>query len=162
MATIRQFFRTIGRFFYWGWKLRNNYDFDYQYLEDIIYLKLKRMENQFKNGPTEWGWDLRNSPPKMRLGRVFKQCVELSRRLVEEDYSKHSDAILEQKYGQYIYLDKPEKGLWFRREKLTTEDIKQKYYKDARRLNKSDEKREQSDREELHRLLGKYGRHFWD
>lgn len=44
-------FRMIGRIFFWGWHLRNSYDWDYIYLDEIIYLKLKRMKRVMESDP---------------------------------------------------------------------------------------------------------------
>ncbi len=161
MATIRQFIQTIGRFFFWGWKLRNSYDWEFSYLDQMIHLKLKRMLKQFQNGPTVWGKDLNNNPPKQQLGRVFKRCVELSRRLSEHDYSEYTEKILDEKWGEYSR--NPCRGeSWFTRVKVKTPADKKKCNKDILRYYAKSEKQQQSERIELHRLLGKYGDRFWD
>jgi len=46
---MRLLFETIKRFFYWGWALRNNRDWDNTFLDEIILLKLQRMRACFNS-----------------------------------------------------------------------------------------------------------------
>lgn len=43
MINLYNLWCKIKRFFYWGWKLRNSYDWDHSYFYEIIYLKLDSM-----------------------------------------------------------------------------------------------------------------------
>lgn len=46
---MRRLIEQIKRFFYWGWKLRNSFDWDNGFLEEMILLKLKRMRACFNS-----------------------------------------------------------------------------------------------------------------
>lgn len=78
---IRNFFRAIKRFFYWGWKLRNNYDWDYSYIYQVLHLKLRRMYDDMTKRNITFGTDKNSSNMK----RLLEAC-ELSKRLYETNY----------------------------------------------------------------------------
>jgi len=46
---MRRLIEQIKRFFYWGYKLRNSFDWDNGFLEEMILLKLKRMRTCFNS-----------------------------------------------------------------------------------------------------------------
>jgi hypothetical protein len=76
---------TIKRFFFWGWKLRNNHDWDGAYMYEIIYIKLSRMYDCFlKDGHCMWN----DGSDKIGMRRL-SECKELARRLREESYHKY-------------------------------------------------------------------------
>lgn len=54
---MKHYLQNIRMFFYWGWKLRNNHDWDYSYLFDMITLKLERMNKELLNSLVDWEHD---------------------------------------------------------------------------------------------------------
>lgn len=48
-VAMRRLIEQIKRFFYWGYKLRNSFDWDNGFLEEMILLKLKRMRACFNS-----------------------------------------------------------------------------------------------------------------
>jgi len=82
---IIQLYETIKRFFFWGWKLRNNHDWDGAYMYEIIYIKLSRMYYCFLNdGHCVW-----NSSKDMKDMRKLYECKELAKRLREGEYHSY-------------------------------------------------------------------------
>jgi len=78
---LMQQYEMIRRMVFWGWKLRNSWDFDAQTIYTIMYLKLDRLYNCFRdNGHCVWNSSERNS----RM-RQLSECRELFRRLDEYD-----------------------------------------------------------------------------
>ena len=51
-ANIHAFFNTMGRFFYWGWKMRHSYEWDAHFIYEMLYLKLDETYKCFKNHGT--------------------------------------------------------------------------------------------------------------
>ena len=75
MNFIYRIYEMICRMCYWGWHMRNSYDWDYAYLYQTINLKMRRMDVCFKNGYHEW------TKNDGRMYKRFKEAMELSKRL---------------------------------------------------------------------------------
>lgn len=74
--------KTIKRFFYWGWKLRHSYDFDSGFLLEMMLLKMKRIYSTLlENSLTV---DSANENTKMM--RKFRVCIELLERMAGDDF----------------------------------------------------------------------------
>jgi ABC-type arginine transport system ATPase subunit len=74
---INKIFNQIKNFFYWGWKLRESHDWDYWFLYEIMYLKMKRMRNAIKNGHIVWS---------EKNDKKMAEAIELLHRLMYNDY----------------------------------------------------------------------------
>ena len=89
----------IKRFFYWGWKLKDSFDWDSAYLEEVLYLKLVRMRKCFDSEDFHHNrWSLKKEPDfKQNLLEQYKADVALDiciallkRRTVDFTYDKLS------------------------------------------------------------------------
>jgi hypothetical protein len=79
---------TIERFFYWGWKLRKSHDFDFAFLEEMMLLKLKRMEKCFKkHGNTVW-CQVPDAPEYKHM-RALELAIRLLERLDKDEYRSY-------------------------------------------------------------------------
>lgn len=90
---VRNFWGMICRMAYWAWVMRNNHDYDFGYLMQMIHLKLKKMEKEMLHkGNAVWQHD-----PKCRTYKSLKEAIELSKRLSEGEFHfhHHTDAVLE-------------------------------------------------------------------
>jgi hypothetical protein len=79
---IASYIEMFKRMLFWGWKMRWNFDFDGQYVYNILHLKLVRMYKCFINhGHCLWTNDIND--PLMRKLRI---AIECSKRLKEDEY----------------------------------------------------------------------------
>lgn len=98
---VRRFFATIYRFFYYGWKLKNSFDFDFGYTEQILFLKLKKLQNCMNTDPchrnlndlyeslkTEenGSFDRDNTLQCIKAHRALNICVNILKRRDRGDY----------------------------------------------------------------------------
>lgn len=72
-------YRRAERFFYWGWKLKDNCDNDYVELYEIIYLKLDRIDKKVSDSYSCWG-DIGYGSQLRKL----KTAKELAKRLGDD------------------------------------------------------------------------------
>lgn len=160
---VRNFANQFMNFFYWGWKLRNDQDYDYGYLEEMLLMKLKSMHGYFKNfGHLAWNQD-ENSEE-----RADWKALELTIKLLEKviahnngkDILKHDLA----KWGEWVHHDEEGGSILskFRPSKALSEEDKKQW---------KEEWWEQMDKEGriclkyrklVYRLMEKYGRAWWD
>lgn len=80
--SIKRYLRMISRFFYWGWHLRWNYDWDHAYLYRIIYLKLDRMCKEFEHRSYHVCWSSVDTQTFRKL-RCARECAK---RLADDNY----------------------------------------------------------------------------
>lgn len=72
----------IERMIFWGWKMRNSWDFDASTTYSMIHLKLDRCYKTFKDhGHCAW-----NSSEKLNRMRKLKEASKLAERLYEDKY----------------------------------------------------------------------------
>lgn len=90
IGSIRRFFFNIKRLIQWSRILWNNFDFDYQYLLEIISFKLKFMEKYFR----ECG----HTTTSLQEATEMKELIIILDRLIAEDYSENP-------YGKYRVVD---------------------------------------------------------
>jgi len=111
-ANIIVFYETVKRFFYYGWKLRKNGDWDYNYLYKIIHLKICNIEKAIKNDKLH-SWSKRD----FRDLKIAKNCLD---RLINDRYTVYSneDRYLERKvhpeFG-IVYSIKPDKLKFYKK-----------------------------------------------
>ena len=161
-VNISCFFETVERFFFWGWKLRNSYDWDHRYLVEIIHFKLKRMEKKFiKNSRCTWTERLSKGHPS-GLAQKLKVAIKLSERYLNHDYSNETKhALHQEKYGEFTF--KSEKGYFITRyDKTKTEEENNKAKKAFSKLMKEEDERREAERVQLFEIISKYSEHWWD
>lgn len=134
---VRVFFQTVERFFFWGWKLRNSYDFDSAFVYEMLYLKYERIEKCLENGHC-----VHNKTEMRRLKTI--KCLAL--RLFEANYAQEEFALLEKQGKSFT----------------TKTDGVYRITPEGHRANKNVEDRENRDKEMMFALISKYNGHFWD
>jgi hypothetical protein len=93
-------FESLKRFFFWGNKLKNSYDWDHHYLEEILYLKLIRMRECFNSESFHHNrWSIKEElkgKVEYREGLVLQYkadvaldiCIGILKRRVNDEYGK--------------------------------------------------------------------------
>ena len=99
-SKIKQFFSKFRRSCVWFKRMWNNYDFDYNYLMEVIVWKMKDMLYQLdvvdKNIV-----DLRNQVQYKDNGyngdllKSLEECIEIGERIIEDDYIVYPDIVKE-------------------------------------------------------------------
>jgi len=79
---MRNLIHQIKNFFYWGWTLRKDYDWDHQYLIQIMNIKLTRMKREMLEKPNYYQWTTKKSD---RGRKALIICADLSKRLLKEN-----------------------------------------------------------------------------
>lgn len=72
---------TLSRMIYWGWKMRNSYDFDAHTMYDILHYKLDRIYQAALKDPYHVWTD-----PNTKLMRRLKEASILANRISEDNY----------------------------------------------------------------------------
>ena len=157
LKPLYSFKEQVERFFYWGWKLRHNYDFDAQTVYELLYLKLDRIYNCMKEySHLEW-----NSTPDSNLMRKLAEARGLAKRLHDYDYN-HSAFLEADAKFEYKVWSEPIEGSsnfilqsnWMYKEKEA------KLYLKARKKHYA--KMLEIDKKRFYYLLDKYLEHWWD
>lgn len=146
--SIYRIYRSICRFFFWGWKLRNSYDWDFSYIYGIINVKLQRMENEFiNNGHCVWNNDINNKGfKKLREAKV------LAYRLCNTDPS------------DYDWMDELDKKYKINRLDIFDFNVQkpENYRKEFRFWSKKQDEKKANEKKRFFYLLEKYGDSWWD
>ena len=136
----------LSNFFYWGWKLRENYDWDYSFLYEIIYLKLERMERIFRNKSYAI-----NSKKHAKQIMVAKN---LAKRLMDENYDFYETDFYKKWGGHEIKI---ENGLI----EFIYPNVSD-YNKNQRIAIMRDNSKKSEDKKALFDLLEKQIEYWWD
>lgn len=104
---IQIFFRSnyerLCRMLYWGWHMRDSYDFDAQTLYEMTYRKLDRVYYVMKNhGHLMW-----NSNENNRLMRELREARELARRMWQDEYDMKAFYEIEKRFGKLKTWSEP-------------------------------------------------------
>jgi hypothetical protein len=167
---LNSIIRRIKNFFYYGWALKDSYDFDNYYLDEIILLKLQRMRACFSSEEFHHNrWSLKEELSstnqiefKQGLVEQYKAdvaldiCIALLKRRMEASY-----------YDTLVGLEKLYEGTEHKFEDSTitllvngepaSVEFKKKL-NDARHLSAEIEARDQK---LFYYLLQKYTNHWW-
>lgn len=142
-------FNQISNFFYWGWKLKENYEWDYFFLYEIIYLKLQRMEKLFCNGMGE---------DSIKYAKQIMVAKNLAKRLMDDKYDFYLSEFY-RKNGEARAMFINENGitkLEFIHPKIPDYDTNEGIAR-----QRDDAKREE-DKKELFKLLEKQIEYWWE
>jgi len=83
-------YEMLSRMLYWGWVMRNNYDFDSTYMLIMLHNKLTKMHNCFdKHGICVWNRD-KTSDQYSKM-KSLKLCITLLDRLIKDEYDGNFD-----------------------------------------------------------------------
>lgn len=160
---MRSIFERIKRMFYWGWNLRDNFDWDYEYVEKMLLLKLKRLHWQMENATyhmnlqdlyahltsTTCEWDQAHTKQNIKAYRALPLCIKiLKRRLNNSTYMRLSgyEKFYEQNSLDFISINSVES-----KERYTA----------SRPMRESMNRMEQRDKKWLYDLLYKWGEYWW-
>lgn len=158
---IKILLSKIQRFFYWGWKLRNNADYDFAHFEWMMLLKLKRMKDYFK-GSDICDWTSPNPEEDKTSMKALNLAIKILERLTTRDSVLYCDNLyrkIEAKWGGYETMNLRIKMV--RANVITDEDVKE-YRKDFQNAWDTSAKIYRRDNRNFYRILEKYGRHWWD
>ena len=142
---------------FWGWNMRDNYDFDASYLYNTMYLKLDRTYScMVNNSHCVW-----NDSVDSKMMRRLCEAKVLSKRLLESKYGSHVDTFLN-KYC--IIRDKNDLMSQINVRYSANSKIVDKtfYVKGLKEAMKKDNRAYSTDRKRFFRLLEKYTDYWWD
>ena len=155
---VCHFFDTIERFFYWGWKLRHNYDWDSAGIYDMILFKLDRMIPIFEDSQY-------HSYSKKFVNRM-KEVRDLAKRLKQGDYNQYHDSF-EEKWGRQTWNTESIKEgqitrICFNEPPSVNDTNLEKYHSEFKKAMTDDYNAEIADRKLFFELLNKYIQKWWD
>jgi len=155
-------YETIGRFLYWGWKLRHNYSWDCNSLYFMIYLKTKSLID-YSRKYAHLCW---NSKEDGKEFRKLKIASELAKRLWESDYNRNQNIHIE-KWGdlQWESIKKENSNfstLNLYRKNANTEELNKQEWKEHTIAIKADEQQRNNEKRYLYKLLEKHLESWWD
>lgn len=150
---------TIRNFFYWGWMLKDDRNWDFYFLYYVLVLKLKLMRKSLANGLVE-------EKEKRKILKPLDRAIVLAERLRDQDYTEHHDKV-EAKYGKLHLSFNPSgrPGLssgYFWNENCIYPRDQRKAEKASTRANILDAKAEDNDRHELFKLIADNINKWWD
>jgi len=95
MYRVRRFFQWIIKSCQYAWFLRHDYDWDYEYLLDLMKFKMQRMANTIENNDLIEG--------NKRVAKQLRySCYLIDRYQGSEDYNKAYAAFVE-RWGEVTY-----------------------------------------------------------
>lgn len=146
------------RFFYWGWKLRDSYDFDSGTVYEMLALKYERIYKVLENGHC--------CHAKSHMKRL-KTIIGLAERLSKDDYLSQALIPVEQRWGelQMHWNDLPEGRSILSRTTLSkTKTDKENTIakKEWSNASSHSDAMEKADKQLLWALIAKYNDYFWD
>ena len=155
-------YETVCRFCFWGWKLRNAYEFQCESIYLTIYLQLKQMIDYSKEY-AHLCWNSNYEGSEFRKLRIAS-C--LAKRLYEDDYNIHMKNH-DKKWGcgQYTTIENKETDrtyLEIKRKNIHNEKDKLQHSKEYRLASDADEKQKSNERKYLYKLLEKHLESWWD
>ena len=175
MRTITIFFETIRRMFYWAFVMRSNHDWDYSYAEQVLLLKLKRLQHAMNTCPYHYSLeDLYNALKEPEIGEFEKQhyidSIKAHRALsvVIKLLERQQDCNF---YGEFSGIhgfiekyasDRPDalsEVLDRNKDKIILPH--EEYRKRLLQLREIDGRMEKRDRVWLYSLIAKYSKSWW-
>lgn len=137
----------VKRMVYWGWNLRDSYDFDTMCMYQMMALKLERIHDVMKNhSHLQWNSDERNNSM-----RKLSEAKMLAKRISKERYDMRAWEETEARYGVDFSNGLP---IW----KYCPEKAQKFFLTRAKHYDKM----EKYEWERFHYLLEKYSKHWWD
>jgi hypothetical protein len=153
---LKNLYYKIRRMLFWAWKMRNNHDFDGEFIYEAIYLKLSRLHSfMLDNGHLEWNCSNSN------LMRKLCEAKGIAKKLSEFSYSRHYTRfakVYRRAYESNCWLDETRKTL-YPNARIVTHSL---YIKFLTSAIKSDNAEKYEDKKRLYYLLDKYLEHWWD
>ena len=150
-SKIKHFFSNFRRSCKWFKRMWNNYDFDYNYLMEVIVWKMKDMLYQLDVVDKDIV-DLRNQEHCKDNGyngdmlKSLEECIEIGERLIADDYVIYPDAVED----------------WFLNHDSLNEDIPEDIRELMGKAFDESEKRKDEDNEMFFNIMKKYHYDWWD
>lgn len=167
---MRRLLRTIRNFFYYGWTLRNSYDFDYSYCEEIFLLKLKRLQHEMNtcsfHSNLEDLYALKGSPEDqfpentlecIKAHRALNLAIKLLER--QQDSAFYGDFV-----GIYDFMRNhrhTERDMFNIAKKDAIVLSREDYSKKLLTLHQQEARMSMRDRKWAFSLVAKYGEGWW-
>lgn len=154
----------IKRFFYWGWKLRNSHDWDHDYFLEVMYLKLKRME-QYQ---ITQGISVDSEDPDSEMRKSMRVALKLLERLRERSgvvYAVGAEAKFNAKWGNIEIVETPYKEGMMRvrvKRKNVTDENEKTYEMESRQLAEFNNEIYTRDKRLLFNIIAEYIDYWWD
>jgi hypothetical protein len=150
---IKHLFYNVKYFFIYGWNFREQRDWDYLFLYQMILFKLKRMKHYFDN----YGVAERSKVQDQALNLAITLCDRLVTRC-DLAYAVHFSKRLDEKWGEFVFKDN---DMHFTRSRLTI-GREDEYNSDLRKLSKLSDKIMERDRKLMFNIISKYSLYWWD
>jgi len=161
----KRFLEKVGNFFYWGWQLRDNWDWDSSFMLRMMLIKMKKMQKYLY----KYGHSVPSEDPTSDMHKTLRTLIKLCERLINRDpmfYSERAWEAFDKKWGKLetwsTPTDNPKlSNLHFKRDKVTDENRKQ-FKKEERELYKYQTKLYYRDRKLFFQILEKHLDNIWD
>lgn len=170
MNKYLNFKRNIKNFFYWGWSLKEDRDFDHYFFEHILYLKVKRMYEYFKDSDIAVWTSSRDSedydPEEGKPLKALRIVYKILDRIENNSYGRGEKNLIKL-FGEYKMYSLPIEGdLQYKRLIVKREFENDQNEEEVEKLSKYYRDREMSvkarDRRILFKLLETYVEYWWD
>ena len=149
ISNIKNFFIKLKRSCKWFKRMWNNYDFDYNYLMEVMVWKMKDMLYQLDVVDSKFV-DLRNQELYKDNGyngdllKSLEECIEIGERLLADDYLIEPD-IVKEWFSKNGFLEK------------MPDDIREIFME----ANREAEKRRQEDNDKFFDIMKKHHWGWW-
>jgi hypothetical protein len=162
LSSIKRYYRCFCRalaFARIGW---GNHDWDYDYLNQLVLFKLKRLEYEFTHYANH-SEECQNYEPKRKS---LALAIKLLDRLCKNEYSKFMD-LHEKKWGPIKYVFEKVEGsegsfLTAVADKADTPEKKKQQRKEYNEAYDADERQRVRDTKLAYAIIGKYSHYWWD
>lgn len=152
MYWLKSKYKMLCRMFYWGWHMRNSYDYDARTIYKVLYRKLSRLQYEMENdGHCIW------NDSNTNLMKKLKESKQLAKKLSKYSYSKNYEQVFK-KYKS----NKKENIVFFDLHKDAKCIDSALYSFIVRKAFNKDSNEEAYDKKRLFYLLEKYIQHWWD
>lgn len=149
---FKSFIEKLRRMVYWGWKMRNSYDFDAHTIYDMLHYKLDKIYQSALKDPYHVWTD-----PNTKLMKRLKEASILAKRIREDNYQIRAFQEADEKFTYKHWLVP---SLTHRKSSLfkKTPERARLFYKGRDRIYM---KVQQHEVERFHMLLEKYIDRWW-
>jgi alpha-L-arabinofuranosidase len=162
-SKVRANFSKIRNFFYWGWKLRDDQNYDYGYVEIMLLMKLTAMRDYFRDyGHLSWSQD--ENSDERRDWKALQLTIKLLQKVVDFDNGKNILKNDLDRWGEWVHHDEEEGSILsrFRPAKVLTEEEKKQWREEWYEYNEMEGRVYLKYRKLVYKLLELYGRSWWD
>jgi len=163
-GNIRRLGKTLARMIYWGWFMRDSYDWDFYHLEVMMLAKLKRMRKEMTtNGHCSWCVTPEEDSEGGLLNKLDLAIYLLNRQVNRNvvGYAVGTHAKHDAKWGE-IKWDWKSGYVKIWRDNASTPELETQERQEYRLVMDMDDKIYSRDRKILYYILEKHGPGWWD